>query len=553
MQTSLSCSEKKVKPISFIPFLIIFIIYVVLRGYAWKQNIFLEDHDSISYMTEARMFLNMEFDNLRKISPDSTLFYPFMTAIFSIPGWDIEFGARLCSMFFGGILFLALIFIGRKIASNFEIAIGLLLLTCSPIFIPFSFAVLTEPTYIGTIYIGLAIFMCSYEKARIPHAVFLGIIFGFSFLNRIEGIIYLAIIPFFHLIYYWFKKKSFHDAKKYILFNALYMLVFFTVISPQIYSVSSKMGRLALNGREVWSLILHNPDGKSYEEKLFGLTYSEKEINLEYIQKHPEAQKSISHNIFGNIKKYIFDIAKEYDLLYQKQIGILIGPFGLIFFTLGFEVLYRRGNYFELFIISAFIVFNLIPPLMHNVAMRHIAIVGPVMLLLEGIGIAHISGILSEKIGYRHIKYILSFFFIIIVVGSSAIPLRNIYDTNREFDLYERYDDYPGSYQEAAEIIKEYSRKELGKYPRILSRKTYIAYYAEGEWVSMPYTDYKGLVKYAKLNNVDFLYLSDRFISSYPFFETFRGSKTTPDFLLVHETSDPKHGLNQLYRFIKTK
>jgi hypothetical protein len=203
--------------------------------------------------------------------------------------------------------------------------------------------------------------MYSYEQAKIPYAALLGIIFGFAFLNRIEGIIFLGIIPLFHAIYYWFRGKHYFDGKKLLLFNGLYVFVFLSVISPQIYMVSSKMDRFALNGREAWSLILHNPDGKSYEEKLCGLTYSEKQINLEYIWNHPETQKQLSSNISRNFKRYISDIVKEYNLLYQNQIGILIGPFGLIFFTLGFVALYQRGiilNY-SLFLVSLFSVLSL--------------------------------------------------------------------------------------------------------------------------------------------------------------------------------------------------
>jgi hypothetical protein len=526
---------------------------MVPRGYVWKQNILLEDHDSIGYMSKARMFLNLDFEKLKNIDPDSTLFYPFMTAFFSLPGWDVEVGARLCSMFFSGILFLSLILIGRKFSDNFEIGLGLLLLTCNPIFIPFSFAVLTEPTYISTVYIGLAIYMHSYEQAKIQYAAFLGIIFGLAFLNRLEGIIFLGIIPLFHAIYYWFQGKNHFDGKKFILFIGLYVFVFLSVISPQIYMVSSKMGRFALNGREVWSLILHNPDGKSYEEKLCALTYSEKQINLEYVWEHPETQKQLSSNISRKFKSYIMDILNEYNQLYQQQIGILIGPFGLIFFTMGFVALYQRGNIFELFFISGFIVSTLIPPLMHNVsAMRHIAIIGPVMLLLEGIGIVYVSDTLSEKIGYRSIKYILSFLLFIIIVGSSAIPLRELYDKNPRWKLIEKFYDNPDSYREDAEIIREVSRRELIKYPKIITRKTFIAYYAEVERVYMPYTDYNGLVKFAKLNNVDFLYLEDWALPSYPFLEVFRGRKPHPDFLLIHEKKDPKNRLIQLFRFVQS-
>jgi hypothetical protein len=184
--------------------------------------------------------------------------------------------------------------------------------------------------------------------------------------------------------------------------------------------------------------------------------------------------------------------------------------------------------------------------------MRHIVIIGPAMLLLGGIGIAYVSDVLYEKIGYRPIKYILSFLLFMIIVGSSAIHLREIYVKNSEYVFIGNYYNNPDTYRDAAEIIREVSGRELKKYPKIIARKQYIAYYAEGERVLTPYTDYNGFVKYCKLNNADFLYLEHEPLFSYPFLEVFRGRKPHPDFILLHEKRDPYNNLIQLFRFIQS-
>lgn len=532
---------------SLLPFLAVFIVFLLIRIYAWSNNYLLEDGDSVSYMSKAKVFLELDYQKIKDGGVDTTPFYPIFSALFSIPGGSIENGARLCSLVFSSVLFIAIVLIGTRVANMGGVLLGLVVLTFSPIMISLSFSVLSEPSYIATIYSGIGLFMFYYKNPRISLAILLGVVFGLGFLNRTEGIIYLAVVPLFHLLQYFFQKGSRHDYKKIVLCNLFYILSFFVVIAPQIYHVSSKMGRLAINGREAWMLIFHQHDGKSVEEKLYGLDYSEREINRKYIQQHPDVQKQLYGNISGNFTRYAEDITREFHALYNTQLGLLIGPVGFMFFAFGLSDLYRRQYFYEITLFLGFITASLIPSLMHNVTMRHIAIIAPMIMLIEGIGVFHVSESLSSRSSRRDLKYLFSVIILFVLLAPYAAPLYKMCRQETNADKVKQYHDNPSSYKEPVSTVRNIAEAELGRKPRILSRKPHISYFADAEHVFTPYTDYDGLVRYAMLNEADFLFLQYHFLEDYPFLDRFR-EKDTPEFVMISERLDLQGEKTALYR-----
>ena len=533
-----------------IPFISILIIYTLIRSYVWNQNCLLEDNDSISYLSKAKAFLELDYQKIIHGGVDTTPFYPFFSALFSVPGWSIETGARLCSMVFSSVLFFAIILIGKRVADNTGVLIGLIILTFSPIMISLSFSVLSEPSYIATIYLGIGLYVLHYKNPSISISIILGVIFGLGFLNRTEGIIYLAVIPFLHCVQCLFLKDNRFDYKKIIRFNLLYIVSFLVIIAPQIYNISEKMGRLAINGREAWMLILHQPDEKSVDEKIYGLDYSERDINRKYIQRHPEVRNHLYSNISGSFKRYIKDIIREFDVLYKTQLGILIGPLGFIFFAFGLSDLYRRKYFYEIILFIGFLIASIIPPLMHDVDMRHIAIIAPMIMLIEGIGVFHVSESLSLSINRSYMKYVISIIIIFMILVPSSMTLYKMYKNELMTDETDQYYSNKANYQDFVSVIRNISENEIKRKPIILGRTPHIGFFADGDFVFMPYTDYNGLVRYSRLNDVDFVFLQYRFIGEFPFLERFI-EINTPEFNKIFEKMDFQGEKIQLYQFIK--
>jgi 4-amino-4-deoxy-L-arabinose transferase-like glycosyltransferase len=323
------------------------VMYLVIRLIVWKNTTILEDHDSVSYLESIKVFLTWDALQIWQLGPDTTPLYPFFGALFSLPGWSAEVGARLCSLVFSVGLAVAIIGIGQRFASAAAIGLGLFIMAINASFIPLSFSVLTEPIFIAMVYFGLWIFWRQYENPAKTRGLLLGALFGMSFLARTEGIIFLVAVPFLQAVHFVFFRRSHYAFKHLMVWTLCFMTAFAAIGLPQIWRVSEMMGRFAINGRQVWEVILNQPDGKSYEAKIYGLDYSPQQLNLEYIQSHPETLTRFESSI--SVVQFAKTVVRNFNDLYQRQLGLLIGPLGLIFFAFGILGLFAQRRYYEIF------------------------------------------------------------------------------------------------------------------------------------------------------------------------------------------------------------
>jgi len=533
-------------------FLAIFSIYLALRCFAWKNTVLLEDTDSLSYLKTIKVFLTCDLQQIVDLDPDSSLFYSFFGALFSLPGWSVESGARLCSLVFSAVLFVAILGIGRQMAQPLEIALGLLVLSFSPVLIPFSFSVLTEPSYVATVYLGFWLFWTQCKDPRLWKAGLLGVIYGLSFLNRVEGILHLVVIPLLQGAYaYWEGRKSHSDGlKRFMGWSLVFGVCFSLIATPQIWRVSRKMDTLAINGRQAWAVLLSNPDGKSYDEKIHGLDFSPSQTNIRYVKGHPEAIEQLELSTSRYLSIIVRNFIKHLSVdLYQEKLGTLIGPLGLVFFASGILTLYRLRR-FESFLVLAFIASNLVAPLVYGVDVktRFVAVIAPAMMLVEGIGIAYLSrSLLESHRNYPLGRHILPFVLLLALVGASAYPLARTGGVFRPRVYNREYG--PAELEKPVAIVKEITENELLRTPVIAAQRGYLAYFAEGKHLYLPYTDYEGLVRYCDLNHVDFLYLKHKRVECYPFLESFLKGSSPPDFVLLYRGVDAYGEGLELYRF----
>lgn len=529
---------------AFWGYAVIFFVYLFTRILAWQKTSLLEDYDSIFLMLDAKAFLSWNLQNVISLRPDATPLYPFFSALLSLPGWSIEFAARLCSLLFSIGLFWAIVALGHIVAPPRAIMVGLLILTFSPVLIPLSYSVLTEPSYLAVVYFGLWGFIAQHKILKFKSAIWLGCIFGLSFLSRTEGLFYLLVIPLLQTGHYFFVNPKPYPFKKLCIWVVIYSLFFAMVVSLQIWRVSHQMGYFAINGRQVWTLILKNPDQKSYEERIYGLDHSPAEVNLHYIQSDADVIRKFESNL--EIKSFIQNSLNEFNELYQKNLGILIGPFGIAFFAIGLLSLYQRAQRYECVLILGFIGLSLVAPLVHNVALRHIAIIAPLMYLVAGIGIIHLSDVVMKtrsKAGWTGIM--IPGMSLVAVVGAFFMPLRKIYVYSKAYN----FEYQPERITRFINAIQQFAKDHGLRDPKIVARKDYLAYYAGVEGISMPFADYDQLVTYCRLNQIDFVFLEHRWVIDFPFYDHFLTQADRPHFeLLLSEVDEYGHPV-ELYRF----
>lgn len=525
-----------------------FFVFIALRLISWSNGPLLEASDAIGLMGTIKHFLALDFHTLFYSSPDYTPFYPAFGAMFGAIAGSVENGARLCSLFFSCIAFVSIIGIGRKIATPFEVTVGLMLLAVNPYLVRFSYSVLTEPSYIGTIYAGFWLFWCKLENPRIRYAVALGVIFALGFLNRMEGILYLAAIPLLQVVHYVVTGNKSYNAKQLSTWIFTFVITFCVLSGPQVWRVTDQMGSFSLNGRQTWSLVLSSTDTRSYEEKIYGLDHSPGQINLHYLKEHPESREVLVSDV--GFTEYVLSYAKlviqNLKDLNNWALKTLLGPYALIFFLLGIVALLAREKYFEVFLAGSFVGIGLAAPLLHNVDVRHIAIIGPLMLLLQGLGIMWLAEKMARFMEARLItKHVVALFLLGVFMSFAAKPLYRVvtvpYGAPSVYSAAEL--------AEPVSLITQVSTDELGRPANLISRKGYLPFYSESNGIPLPYTDYSGLVEYSRLNNADFLFLDEGRVTRHPYFEEFFRKEAAPDFTLLYKGKNRRGQELRLYRF----
>ncbi len=528
-------------------FLIVLALFLSLRIFSWANVSLLESRDSISFVRDANVFRSFNLSRIIDLPPDTAPLYPFFTAIFSLPGWSIENGARFCSLFFSAMVFLTIAGISRRLSIGYAVLVALLLLSLNPVMIGLSRSVLTEPIYIGVVYLGLWIFHRHYERPTWKSGLLVGAIFACAFLARTEGLIYLIAVPVLQFALALFFLKPKYNLRRLAPWMLAFILGFGLLSAPQIWRVSHKMGMLAINGRQAWEVILDHPDGKSYDQKIYGLDYSPHQINLEYIQSHPETVKAMVSTVSaGDILRKM--IANVKDFLRRKLL-VLIGPLGMIFTALGIFALWRERKLHDIVWIAGFLGASLLGPFLHDVDVRHIAVITPLLTLLQGIGIVWICKIVAQagslRPQSRYIAIGLPILLVIVMVIGFAKPLRAALSpprADREYAL----DDFNAP----LEILQAKQEALAGEPAKVAGRKGYLAYLANAPSAFLPYTDYAGLMEYCRFNRVGFVFIEYDTLRGFPFLENF-ANRQTPGFELLFEGRSKIHGVFELYRFLE--
>lgn len=537
---SFNLPERALISKKFAVFFLLFIIYALIRVVGLVSVKGLEDHDSDMLLARIGEIASFSFSEFIKSTPDATPFYPFFGALFSwFPG-SIELGARLASLFFSLLLFWGVYCVGKQLRLGyFALTLSLSLLAFSPILDRLSYAVLTEPSYVATCYIALAIFLYQPYSFKVGGAALLGFLFGLCFLNRTEGLIYLAVIPFMQIIRYYYLASNirFLILVKWIF---VYVMIFLVVISPQIIRVSSELGQVAINGRQVWTVLLKSDIGGSYEETIYGLNYSPSEINLQYAFDHPEVTKNITSEL--NSGNYISVIKENIYELVRSRVPQLIGVPLFLFSLLGWVLLWVGGRRKEAAMIAVFLGSSLVPPLIHNVAQRHLLVILPLVFLLSASGLEKTIKYLSGRYKWSDRRRI--FYSIVVLIVSIFSVLRLQYDSrNTEYD--------PNLSNALADVIRVDAEKNKLNLV-VSSRKTYISSILGAKFIPFPYAGATKLKEYLALNKVEYILVDSALCERYPWYGQIEENDGLDGWDLLYKENDYVNEGRILYIFKKS-
>ena len=299
-----------------------------------------------------------------------------------------------------------------------------------------------------------------------------------------------------------------------------------------------------LNGRQLWQDVLNNPDDKNHEQKVYGLDYSPSNVNIHYLLKNNPEYKINNLNRLKNYSKKIFE---EFSALQYRQLSEFFGALGIILFGFGLFFLIKLKKRLEFSIIIIFLVFVSFPPLLHGLYHRRIAIIIPIFLMVEGLGISFLLNYFKEVLPQNgfglFVRSNLKISVIIIILLFTSYPLLNsLMDPaiNKEY--------HPSDFKGAISSLKSDKSNLNILRATISTRKGYFSYFAEENYIMIPYADYNKLVNYCKLNKINYLFLEHRFLSEYPFMKKFN-ERNTPEFRLIYRQKSSFGDVNEVYRF----
>jgi hypothetical protein len=519
----------------------VLLVYIGLRAVAMAQAQFLEDHDSTLYLFQIDRILADGLGVVWGFRPDAAPFFPVVSAPMSALTGSAESGARLTSLLFSGLLFLALLDIGRRIAGPAAVAVGLLLVALNPTLVRLSFAVLTEPSFIATFYVAVWLFWLQFESPRLALAALMGLVAGLAFTNRLEGILYLAFFPALQAVHYvWFSERR-YDLKRLVSWTAVFVACFAVFAGAEIARVSNQMGKPALNGRQAW-VALFNDGARARDEAIYGLDYDPGTINIDYVLANPASMDEVASQ--ADPRAMVRRVVLNVEELSTTRLSELLGAVALALFGLGMVDLWQRGRRFEAVAVLAMVAVGLAAPLAHTLNPRHIAVVVPIMLLVAGLGVGYASRAIVPSLSpdRRLARGLTVASLALVAIAGWAYPLsvslRGLHRPNTEY--------HPNDFVEPIRIVRS-AQKELGRAPAIIARQAYLPYYAgTGLGLPMPYTDFEGLVEYSRINDADFLYLVHP--PQRPFASAFAGEEASPPFELVYEGRSSLGQRVELYR-----
>lgn len=524
------------------------VLYLSVRLFFYSKTQLIEDTDSLFYLYSIDAYRSMQLDSILSLGPASTPVFPLVGAFFGNFFDSTVTGARVGSLFFSVVLFFSVIGIGRLFASTTAVLSTLLIAALSTVLVSNSFSILTEPTYIGTVYFGLWVYLRSVNKPHLIHAFLTAVIFSLAFLNRSEGIMYIIVIPLMQCLHFVFNRMNTYSIRTLVKWALIYVITFSAIIAPQIWKVSDSMGSLSLNGRQAHMLLLKDPAHKSNNEAFFSLDYDPSTLNIDYLQNNISeyVEKPDTESGIAEVAKRL--VKKSVDF-YYSALSQILGPLGIICLAFGVLHLFEQRKGVLLILLSVFAASGIAPDLLTpqvlpTVVIRHILVVVPILFLVSGIGLVVLSGKISAFVDSRYISKKVALFALLLVwAGFSSANLAKelveIKDANDEYS--------PAEIIQPIAVLANDAKMHSIKNPLVVGQREYFSYFSNSRHLYMPFTDYSGLIEFLSQNGASYLYLKHSRVADYPFFPIFETNSYGSDLELIYSGEDASGELIELF------
>ena len=172
---------------------ILLLLALSIRIILYSHTYLIAKDGAFQYIPVAKLYASGEFKEA--LSQVQTPLYPFLIALVSKIGLDIEPAGRLISLILNTLTIIPLYFLGKKLfkSSNISFLAGFLL-AIHPYFARFSVDVLKEATYIFFFVTALWLSYEALSSEKLWLYLLAGMTIGFSYLTRPDGVEILIMV-----------------------------------------------------------------------------------------------------------------------------------------------------------------------------------------------------------------------------------------------------------------------------------------------------------------------------------------------------------------------
>lgn len=434
--------------------------------------------DSTLYLSFAKAMLNGKF-SFNFSGGDETILpplYPILDALFAFFNGKIETSAVLVSALAGALLITPVFYIAKTVYNEKAAWISAVFVFLSPILIHWSGAMVTESLFITLFISGIAV--CLYGIERRKWIIFLisGALIGMSYMTRVIGFVAVPILGLW-LVFAFLVIDRPNDKKPGINFKEAFVPVltfafgFMLVTGFYLVKLHSFYGYWTLAG--------------AYGSIKGTISYegSATKAGWEGARKQTVEESALSKLV----KKVSINLVNySLALLFMLTIGSIFVIAGILF---RWKILYLVSVIVIYF--AALLVQPMSPMLDERV--RYLSPVFPIFLIIASGGILRIGDFVKST-GAR--KKIISVMFIIVLLSYTLYLKR--------FPV--KFHSWGDHFVSVNENVGLWMKEKLPQPLRIMSRKPFIPFYADGVWFITPPT-FPEVIQLAKEKSVDYIVL----------------------------------------------
>ena len=437
--------------------------------------------------------------------------YPIFIGIFDHFLNNPLFSAQFVSFISGIFLVYLAYFVGKNLHSKKVGLLASFLISTNVMLI-----ILSTKTMSGSLalFISLLIVYIYFkliDNYKNTYALCIGLLIGFIFLIRTEGVIFL-ILPIIFLL----KRANKLEIKKAITGFFIILISFLLVTSPYIYFLYQNTGTLTLTGKSSPNLIVSEIFENKYEGNIASENYNTYEKTFSNYDEETNTIRipnqyfdiSLSNQILKNpinfFQIFARGILSEIKILvYQYNAGIFVVP--LLYILINIFITRKRKINEKLFIISSIFILYLSIFSIFHIETRYLAQPYICLVFIVSIGCflnnKNVSSFMSPIIKER----ILTVIRLIIIFASFSVLIINLF-------FYKTLN--PNEHKIAATYISKNSTID-NKNVIIMSRKPFVNFYSNNveKRVSIPYTSANNIIIFAKSKNVNYIIIDERTLS----------------------------------------